>query len=251
MRGRALGRTVGRVRPLLYAHRGANRRAPENTLSAFRVAAEEGADGVELDVRMCASGEVVVAHDPHLGRVGERAAWVAMLPWERLRAVRVGERERVPLLDEAIDLVTGAGLRLNVEVKGDVPDRCALARAVAATLARRSAAAREGMVLSTFDAVVLGALRRHAPGVPVAFLFDRDHTGPIRGTIARRLLRADGLHPHEQLCTAARVRRWKRRGLFVSAWTVNDPQRARWLAGIGLDALITDDVPAVAAALAR
>src|SRR5690606_886895 len=102
---------------LVYAHRGANRRAPENTLRAFALAVEEGADGVELDVRTCASGEVVVAHDAHLGRVGERAAWIAMLPWERVREVRVGEGERVPLLDEAIDLVVGAGLRLNVEVK--------------------------------------------------------------------------------------------------------------------------------------
>ena len=236
------------MQTLLYAHRGANRRAPENTLSAFRIAIEEGADGVELDVRTCASGEVVVAHDPHLGRVGDRAAWVAMLPWERLRAVRVGESERVPLLDEAIDVVCGAGLRLNVEVKSDVPDRCAVARAVARTLARRSAAEREAMVLSTFDAVVLSALRRHVRDVPVAFLFDRDHTGPIRGALARRLLRPDGLHPHEALCTEARVRRWKRRGLFVSAWTVNDPQRARWLSSLGLDAIITDDVPALRAA---
>src|SRR5690606_17008347 len=93
------------MRTFVYAHRGANRRAPENTLRAFALAIEEGADGVELDVRTCADGTVVVAHDPHLGRVGERAAWIAMLPWERVRAVRLGDGERVPLLDEAIDLV--------------------------------------------------------------------------------------------------------------------------------------------------
>lgn len=234
---------------LIYAHRGANRRAPENTLSAFRIAIDQGADGVELDVRTCKSGEVVVAHDPHLGRVGERAAWVAMLPWAALKAVRIGEDERVPLLDEAIDLVVGAGLRLNIEVKGDVPDRRAVARAVASTLARRTEAEREAMVLSTFSPTVLGALRRHTP-VPVGFLFDREHTGPRRGAIARRVLRADGLHPQEGLCTAARVRRWKRRG-FVAAWTVNDPERACELAAFGLDALITDDVPTIRAALGR
>lgn len=236
---------------LLYAHRGANRRAPENTLAAFRIAIEEGADGVELDVRTCGSGEVVVAHDPHLGRVAERAAWVAMLPWEQVRAVRIGEGERVPLLDEVIDLVVGAGLRLNVEVKPDVPDRRALARAVATTLARRRSSEREAMVLSTFDAVVLGTLRRHVRDVPVAFLFDRPNTGLLRGAVARRILRPDGLHPHEALCTPARLRRWKARGLFVTPWTVNDPERARALAELGVDALITDDVPALLAALRR
>lgn len=236
--------------PLLYAHRGAHRLAPENTLSAFRLAIEEGADGVELDVRCAGSGEVVVAHDPHLGRVAGRGAWVALSPWETLRAVRLGEGERVPLLDEAIDLVVGAGLRLNVEVKGDVPDRSALARAVGRLLARRSALERAHVVLSTFDPVVLLGLRRHAPaGVPIALLFDAEHTGSIRGALLRRALRPDGVHPHEPLCTPAAVRRWKQRGLFVNAWTVNDPQRARWLAGLGVDALITDDVPRIRAAL--
>jgi glycerophosphoryl diester phosphodiesterase len=235
--------------PLLYAHRGANRRAPENTLTAFRLAIEEGADGVELDVRMAASGEVVVAHDPHLERVSGQRAWVAELPYARLREVRIGEDERVPLLDEAIDLVVGAGLRLNVEVKGDVPDRLSLARAVGECLARRSASERAHMVLSTFDPVVLLALRWHVRGVPIAFLFDGEHTGPWRGALLRRVLCPDGLHPHHALCTPATMRRWKARGLFVSPWTVNDPQRARWLASLGVSALITDDVPGIRDAL--
>lgn len=237
------------MRPLLYAHRGANRLAPENTLSAFRIAIEQGADGIELDVRTCASGEVVVAHDAQLGRVGERGAWVAMLPWQQVRAVRIGESERVPLLDEAIDLVTGAGLRLNVEVKSDVPDRPAVARAVAATLLRRRAAERDAILLSTFDPVVLYVLRRNVRGVPVAFLFDDEHTGRVRAPLVIRTLRPDGLHPHQALCTPDRVRAWRARGLFVNPWTVNDPQRARWLAGLGVSGIITDDVPALRAGM--
>lgn len=239
------------MRPLLYAHRGANRLAPENTLSAFRIAIEQGADGVELDVRTCASGEVVVSHDAHLGRVGERAAWIAMLPWERVRAVRVGESERVPLLDEVIDLVVSAGLRVNVEVKGDVPDRPATARAVAEVLNRRRSSERDAIVLSSFDPLVLFVLRRSARGVPCAFLFDDEHTGRVRAPLFIRALRPDGVHPNEKLCTPERVRRWRHRGLFVNPWTVNDPQRARWLAGLGVSGIITDDVPALREAIAR
>lgn len=235
--------------PLIYAHRGANRRAPENTLSAFALAVEEQADGVELDVRTCVSGEVVVAHDAHLGRVGERAAWIGMLPWERVREVRVGERERVPLLDEVLELVIGAGLRVNVEVKGDVPDRIGTARAVAAALSRRAAHEREAIVLSSFDPLVLATLRRAIRDVPVGFLFDREHSGPLRGPLLTRALRPHGVHPHHPLCTTESVARWHARGLFVNTWTVNDPARARELARAGVDAIITDDVPAVRAAL--
>ncbi len=213
------------------------------------MAVEQGADGVELDVRTCGSGEVVVSHDAHLGRVAGRAAWIAMLPWERIREVRIGETERVPLLDEVIDLVVGAGLRLNVEVKGDVPDRPATVRAVAAAIARRRSAERDAILLSTFDPVVLANLRRHVRGVPLALLFDHEHTGRIRARLLAGALRPDGLHPHEAICTPRRVRRWRARGLFVNPWTVNDPQRARWLTSLGVTGLISDDVPALRAGI--
>lgn len=169
-----------------------------------------------------------------------------MEPWARVRAVRIGESECVPLLDEAIDLVAGAGLTINVEVKSDVPDRRALVRAVARTLARRRADEREALVLSTFDPIVLLALANQVRGVPLAFLFDR----PLRGALAP-VLRPDGVHPHFSLCTPSVVRRWKARGRFVNAWTVNDPECARTLASVGVDGIITDDVPAIRAALGR
>jgi glycerophosphoryl diester phosphodiesterase len=229
--------------PALFAHRGAHREAPENSLAAFERAIAEGADGVELDVRTCASGTVVVAHDPDLRRVAGRPEAVATLPWPALARVELGGGERVPRLDDALDLVLGAGLRVNVEVKGDVPDRPATARAVARLLGRRRRAEREAVVLSTFDPVVLAVLRARARGVPAALLFDAAHTGARRAALLIATLRPDGVHPHAPLCTAARVRRWRRGGRFVNVWTVNDPRRARQLASLGVDALITDDVP--------
>jgi glycerophosphoryl diester phosphodiesterase len=227
----------------LYAHRGSRRRAPENTLLAFRLAIAEGADGVELDVRTCASGEVVVSHDAHLGRVADRAAWVAKLPLARLRALDLGGGERLPLLDEAIDLVVSAGLRLNVEVKGDVPDRRETARLVASTLMRRQKRQRDAIVLSTFDPTVFRSLARAVDRIPLAFLFEPEHGGTLQSAFLRRALRPDGLHPHHSLCTHESVARWKRRGVFVAPWTVNDPARARALEEMGVDAIITDDVP--------
>ena len=92
-------------RPLVWAHRGASRAAPENTLAAFRLAAKLGADGVELDAQRCATGEVVVLHDESLGRTTGYAALLAETPLSRLRTLDAGARfsdafrgERVPLL---------------------------------------------------------------------------------------------------------------------------------------------------------
>jgi len=77
-------------RPLVMGHRGASAKAPENTLSAFELAMEEGADGVELDVWRCGTGEPVVAHDDDLGRVGGSPLVVRRAPLAALRAVDVG-----------------------------------------------------------------------------------------------------------------------------------------------------------------
>src|SRR5512136_3035558 len=77
-------------RTLVLGHRGASAEAPENTVAAFRLAIQQGADGVELDAWRCASGEVVVAHDEDLVRVGGSPLRIPDAPLHALRSVDVG-----------------------------------------------------------------------------------------------------------------------------------------------------------------
>ncbi|MFN7134700.1 MAG: glycerophosphodiester phosphodiesterase, partial [Myxococcales bacterium] len=100
------------ARPLVIAHRGASANAPENTLAAFREAVAQGADGVELDVMVCGSGEVVVCHDEWLDRLAGEHVPVGETPLHRLRGLDVGRwfspafaRECIPTLDEVFDLL--------------------------------------------------------------------------------------------------------------------------------------------------
>ena len=234
----------------IFAHRGSHRSLPENTHAAFARAIEEGADGVELDVRLCASGELVVVHDADLQRLANDLLEVARVPYGRLARADLGGGEKVPRLDDVLDQVLGAGLEVNVEVKGDVPDRRGTARAVAALLARRRSNERDAILLSSFDPWVLGALRFRSRGVRTAFLFDADHTGLRRTAVLVRALQPDGVHPHHPLCTEEAVRGWRARGLFVGAWTVNEPELGPVLRSAKVDILITDDVPAMRAVLA-
>ncbi len=88
--------------PLVIGHRGASAREPENSLPAFRRAALDGADGVELDVLCCATGEVVVFHDDDLLRLAGRPYRVAGLPWAALREVRLSGGATIPTLEEAL-----------------------------------------------------------------------------------------------------------------------------------------------------
>ena len=109
-------------RPLVFGHRGARHAAPENTMMAFELALTEGADGVELDVRLDGDGRVIVLHDTTLARVSEdretRSA-EAMTAAE-LSRVDVGRGERVPLLKDVLAWSLERQARVNVELKRDV-----------------------------------------------------------------------------------------------------------------------------------
>jgi glycerophosphoryl diester phosphodiesterase len=235
--------------PRVFGHRGASARAPENTLAAFSLALDEGADGVELDVCRCASGEVVVLHDPTLARTTGDPRAVRDVSFAELRRLDAGAGEQIPLLDEALELVVGRDGVVNVEVKADDDDRSLIARCVARTLGRRSARERASIVISSFDPRLLLALRAHGVGVPFLFLFADTSQGRILARTMPPLLCAAGVNPEYTLLTEARVRSWRARGLLVSAWTVNGAPLAQYLARLGVDALITDDPRGTRAAL--
>jgi glycerophosphoryl diester phosphodiesterase len=226
--------------PLVYGHRGVRGAAPENTMAAFSLAAEQGADGVELDVRLCASGDLVVAHDPTLARPtgGADPRLVADLPYAELAKADVGGGERVPRLAEVLAFARQRRLRVDVEMKRDVPNRMAVVRATA-RIVRGVPDAPRWVIVSSFDPAMLALSGLLLPEVPRGFLFEPTRrwlssgwpAGPI-GAIA--------VHPDRTLVGPETVRAWKRRHLVVNVWTVNHADEARDLAACGVDGLITD-----------
>jgi glycerophosphoryl diester phosphodiesterase len=230
------------ARPLVYGHRGTRRGAPENTLLAMRHALDQGADGVELDVRLCKSGEVIVLHDPDLRRVAGAAIAAANTALPELLRHDLGRGERVPLLEQAMDVVLGAGRLLNIELKADVPDRAALAHAVAERVAARSRDQSSRVLFSSFSAELCVALCAALPDATVALLFVRERKHFPPGVKA--------VHPQHTLADAAAIAGWHRAGLLVNAFPVNDVEPVRALAAAGIDGIVTDDVPLVLRALA-
>jgi glycerophosphoryl diester phosphodiesterase len=225
----------------VIAHRGASADAPENTLAAFRLARAHGADGVELDVMRCATGEVVVFHDDDLVRLGGRAGETRATPFAALREIDLGGGEPIPLLDEVLEVL--GPLLVNVELKS--PPRWrerliddGLAAAVAGILLRHDAGARA--LVSSFDPLLLGRFRVRAPAVATGLLFARDQARPYREAWAAALLRPMAVHPESSLIDARAVRRWHARALAVNVWTVDDPAELRLLAALGVDGLITN-----------
>src|SRR5262249_38984398 len=161
-------------------HRGASARAPENSVEAFARARTDGADGVELDVLRCASGEVVVFHDDDLVRLGGRPERIKAMPLAALREVRLKSGARIPTLEEAFG-ACGPDLLVNVELKAMGVSAAALAAradGVARVLDRTGTAAR--VLVSSFSPLAVRAWMRRAPDVRAALLFERDTPLPLR-----------------------------------------------------------------------
>jgi glycerophosphoryl diester phosphodiesterase len=232
---------------LILGHRGASAEAPENTLAAFRLAVAQGADGVELDAWRCGSGEVVVAHDEDLGRVGGSPLRIPDTMLSDLRAVDVGawkgarwRGERVPLLSEVLEALPGA--IVNVELKSRGGRDLALAQAAAEVIWKAGAGAR--VIVSSFDWRLVAAFRLAAPAVATGLLFEGDRAWRLRTWAGIRSLRPQAVHPDRVLATDERVRAWRAQGLAVNVWTVDDAAEAVRLARAGAASVITN-VPAV------
>ena len=235
-----------RDRPRVWAHRGASAHATENTLAAFELAVAHGADGIELDVLQCASGEVVVFHDDDLARLAGRPERIADLPWAELSTVELLGGGRVPLLEDA--LAAAGALAVNVELKSLRPGRPApLPAAAAAAIAR--AGASERVLISSFDPVLLWQLHQAAPTLPLAFLFGRKLPRQLRASTVGMVAGASALHPEDVLCTPEAVADWHRRGYAVNTWTVDEPDRLRALAAAGVDGVFANDPRAAIAVL--
>ncbi len=212
----------------IIAHRGASEAAAENTLKAFRLARELGADWVELDVRRTADGVVVVHHDAHLpdGRM------VAELDCEELP-------ESVPSLAEALEECNGMGVNIEIKNLREDPDYDAdhLVSEAVAGLAM-AYLGPERVIVSSFNVDTLDRLHEVEPAIPLALLFVIDDpTSTIYRAVAHQMA---AVHPYDELVDVTVVRRAHEAGLLVNVWTVNDPGRMAELVAFGVDGICTD-----------
>ena len=245
---------------MVLGHRGGRGEGwpPENSLAAFARAIDEGADGVELDVRLTADGVPIALHDPTLTRTtgGLDTRAVHRLAYADLPPLRgLAGGERIPRLIDALAALRGR--IVNVEIKsdvapasrlGDVPDRLRLVRAAAAAVKSVPGA---DVVFSSFDPLVVVALAAIAPRVPRAILVGASTPRAATALPLAMKPAVAAVHLEESLFTKLRAERLARSGLRLAAWTVNDPERAAALVALGIAWIITDVPGAIVSALAR
>jgi glycerophosphoryl diester phosphodiesterase len=221
---------------LVIAHRGASASAPENTLAAFRLAAEQGADFVELDVQESKDGQVLVHHDSDLMKVGRSAMKIWETDAAQLRTVDIGSHagrqfseERVPALADVLAACKGKA-RVVIELKSYGHDQRLEERVVEIV---EAAGMEKNCLFMSLNYGMVSKMKQLRPSWPCGVLVAK-----ALGDLTS--LNSDFLAVEAKMATGRFVRRAHRAGQDVYVWTVNDPARMLVAMSHGADGLITD-----------
>lgn len=262
-------KTISRHRPLIIAHRGASALAPENTLAAFERAFEDGADGLELDVRLALDGVPVVIHDSTLRRTGKRAGFVSEMTSAELSTVDAGswfnrshpklartayKDETIPTLADVFDLAKRHSKAreavIYVEMKSETAadGESELPRSVVRLIKQCNLHSR--VVVVSFNLKAIAAVKALDASIRTGALFEPKRSA-AKSISGRRLLAAaidcgaDEILLHRLIAPRRVIDMAANEGLRSVVWTVDDPKWLDRATRRGIHALITNDPAAM------
>ena len=227
----------------IFGHRGASAEAPENTLEAFALAMQQGADGIEWDVQMTKDGQLVVAHDETIDRVSNGTGAIRNYTLEQLKQFSFHRTHpeykdvKIPTLEEVLQLIKPSDLLVNIELKTGVYWYAGIEKAVADLVQKMELENR--VIYSSFNHYSVQKIKQLCPKAETAYLYSDiilnvDKYAKDTGV--------DGLHPalyHVKM--ADFLEQYKKSGLYVRVWTVNEEEDIRFLIEQNVDAIITNE----------
>jgi glycerophosphoryl diester phosphodiesterase len=224
--------------PWIVGHRGAAGEAPENTLESFRLAVEQGADMVELDLQLTADGILVAFHDRDLHLLNQEAVPIESLTLDQLAdAVYLDRRGNkrlglsIPTLATTIETLP-TDLPLNLELKRYGADQERLVSAL-----DREISGREQLLVSSFDWDLLALVRRRLPDRQVAPIAEKDGDALLQ---AAQELEAFSVHSDWRIARHTLIHQARAAGRSTLVYTVNQQDLARKLLARGVSGLFSD-----------
>lgn len=234
----------------IIAHRGESFEAPENSLSAIHLAWERGAKAVEIDVHLTEDQEIVVIHDDHTGRVGDKKLFIKKSQLHEIKRVQLDLKnekaikgERIPTLHEVLETVPLDG-KLIIEIKcGDEIIQPLVA------LLKSTKLKNHQIEMISFNIEVLTSIKKQLPHHKALWLLDLDYYWPhwLLNIKPQKIIKKiqkhglDGVNVWAgKVINASFVNAFKEESLLFYVWTVNEVQKAQILLDYGLDAITTD-----------
>ena len=232
-------------KPIIFAHRGASKYAPENTIAAFDLAVEQGIHAFELDTMLSRDGTPVVIHDREMCRTTGKPGRVDELMVDTIKRLDAGiwfspdfKGEKIPLLKEVL-IHFKKNILINIELK-NMHSPCDPLPDVVLDMVL-DLHMEENVLLSSFLPDNLRRLRKRSKKVKVALLCSRGLIGRLCGSRLFYGLSPDFIHPHKSSIQEALIRKEHDRGRRINTWTVDDKDIANRLISMGVDGLITND----------
>lgn len=220
--------------PLKIGHRGAKGYVAENTLESIQKALDLGVDGIEIDVHLCQTGELVVYHDFTLERLTDGTGEIAMKSLEELKALKIVGQFKIPTLLEVLDLIDKKCM-LNIELKGEGTafEACKSIQLYTETKDWKI----DDFIVSSFNHDELKSVYNINNNIPLAVLTESDIES---ATSFAESIKAKAIHPHCFLLDQSTVQQLQESGYKVNTWTVNDIEAIALMKTYGVDGIISD-----------
>lgn len=226
----------------IFAHRGASGYAPENTLEAFRLAMEQGADGIELDVHLTKDGEVVVIHDETLDRTSNGHGNVRDYTLEELKKfsfhnhMEKYQGVQIPTLKEVLNLVKNSCMKVNIELKTGIYWYEGIEEKTMDIV--KTMGMEDRVIYSSFNHYSIQKVLEQNSDAETAYLFS---DVPLNMEKYAKDTGVKGLHPAVyHLKMADFLETYMKSGLKVRVWTVNNKEDMKMFIDAGVDAIITN-----------
>lgn len=226
----------------VWAHRGASGYAPENTLEAFRMAIEMGADGIELDVQFTKDRQLVVIHDETIDRVSEGHGRVVDYTLEELKQFTFNKTHpeykecRIPTLEEVLILMKPTGMIVNIELKTGVNFYDGIEDSVLRLVDKLQM--QERVIYSSFNHYSVMKVKELCPNASVGFLYC---DGTLHMAEYAKKNQAEALHSSiNNTQYIDLIPECKEMGIALHVWTVNDKNDMERMVNLGIDAIITN-----------
>lgn len=214
-------------------HRGAKGHLTENTLESISLALEMGIDGIEVDVHLCASGEVVVFHDFTLDRLSDGSGEITTKTYDQLQQLTLKGGYKIPLLTEVLDLIEGK-CSINIELKG-----LNTSKSTCAIISKYIDKGWEysSILVSSFQENELLEVKKINGNILIAVLSKASVEEAIEWG---KILNATAIHPSLGIITRQSVIDAHTQGFNVNVWTVNEPEDIARMIEFGVDGIISD-----------
>jgi glycerophosphoryl diester phosphodiesterase len=233
--------------PLVLAHRGANKRAPQNTVPAFKKAVEFNADGIETDVHLSKDGKIVICHNYDIDATSNGKGLISDYTCDELKKFDFGsyfsedfKGVTLPTISEMLDVVKDMKL-INIEIKAPKQKNDLVKRTIEEV---RKYGLQDKVIISCFNPECIRESKEIDPEIRTGLLYEDDDLGKeimafgVEKYCAQ--LNANAAHPLRTLITEEEVKRLHALNMAVNVWTVNEKEDILRLAEWGVDSLISD-----------